>query len=82
MGSSPGGKEWGILVDRRLHRSQQWVLAARQVSSVLGCMNRNVARRLRAVISPATHHLLSYISREHPVLVSPHRTGIDKLEQV
>lgn len=58
MGNSPGGKEWGILVDRRLHRSQQWVLAARQVSSVLGCMNRNVARRLRAVISPATHHFL------------------------
>lgn len=44
-------KDLSVLVDNRLAMSQQCVLEAKKISGVLRCITKNVASRLREVIS-------------------------------
>ena len=59
--SSPAEKDLGVLVDEKLNRSQQRVLAAQKAYCILGCINRGVARRSREEIAP----LCSALVRPH-----------------
>jgi len=58
--SSPEGKDFGVLVDKKLNMSRQHVLAVLKANRTLGCIKSSVASRLREVILP-----LSALVRAH-----------------
>jgi len=53
MESSPAKKDLGVLVGEKLDRSRPCVLAAKKANHILGCIQSNVASRLREVILPS-----------------------------
>ena len=52
LGSSSAEKDLGVTVDNKLNMRQQCAVVARKVNSILGCIGRSVASRLREVILP------------------------------
>lgn len=43
---------WGVLVDRKVNRSQQCALTAKKANSTLGCIGKSIASWLREMIFP------------------------------
>ncbi|KAK4827114.1 hypothetical protein QYF61_014377 [Mycteria americana] len=50
--SSPAERGLGVLVDRRLNRSQQRGLAAKRANCILGCIKHSISSRSKEVIIP------------------------------
>jgi len=81
--SSPGDKDLGVLVDKKLNITRQRALAAQKTNCVLGRIKRSVASRAREVILPLCSalvrpHLESCIQLWRP----QHRKDMDLLRRV
>ena len=76
-------KNFGVLVDEKLHISQQCALAAQKASRILGCIRRGVTSRERESIVPLCSAFLDP-HLEHYTQAWGHqrRRDVELLEQV
>ena len=61
LGSLSAEKDWVVFVGSKLNMNQQSALAAKKANSIVGCINRSLASRLREIIIP----LYSVLLRQH-----------------
>ena len=79
--SSPEEKDLDVLVDRKINTSQQHALVAQKANCILGCINREVASRLRKVIVSLYSALLRPHSETGIQIWGPqHKKDVDLLE--
>ena len=63
--SSSAEEDLGLLVDIKLHISQQCALTIKKVSDILGCISQSITSRSRKVILPPLFNIAEYL--EHSV---------------
>jgi len=61
----------GVLVDKKLNMTRQYVLSAQKANRILSCIERSVASRVKEVILPfcsalVRHHLESCVQLWSP----------------
>ncbi|KAK4818824.1 hypothetical protein QYF61_019861 [Mycteria americana] len=81
--SSPEEKDLGVLVDKKLNKTQQCALTAQKANRILGCIKRSMISRSREVILP----LCSTLMRPHlqyclQLWGPQHKKNMGLLEQV
>lgn len=79
-------KDMEVLVDKKLNKSQQWVLATKKANSFMGCTRRSIASRSREGIPPLCSALLRHIWSAPPIPGSPVQdrhelTGVESMQR-
>lgn len=54
LGSSSAEKDQGVLVDKRLSISQNYVPVAKKASGILWCIEKSIASRSRGLLSSSS----------------------------
>ncbi|CAM4642708.1 unnamed protein product [Caretta caretta] len=83
LGSSSAEKDLRVTVDEKLDMSQQYALVAKKANSILGCISRNIASRLRDVIIPLYLALVRPHLEYYVQFWAPHyKKDVEKLEDI
>ena len=79
--SSPVEKDLGVLMDEKLDASQKYVLAAQKANSIVRCIKRGVAHRVREGIVPLCSAFMRPQLEYYVQVWGPqHKTDVELLE--